>query len=777
MKKFISLLVIISMLAQSTIAFAQNDSNVPADEVSGENNVTVEEIAEDIAEPLTSEASEEITEAVSSVSNEYDEEAEENAYEETTDVSEAYDGEAEENDVPDVFGEIVEDLSDKLSDNIVEEASEETTEEIIEEITESDYEDFEEIIEEEPEPPQKKFMPARKPVTIEMEDGFEFTYDPNQTATLDPSSAFNNKNKDASYSSNLTGEYYDMLGYEGQILYLLLDAFSEPDYLEYQSINIDGKPTMRNVVDETIPVSDLYLDVSVLNRNFNNVVQSFFADKPEKEAWIYTCNVGYNYNAYTNMCNSIRVIFIPFIDIDKNTIEQLESGIEPWMDYMLDGIESYRTDEDKYKFIHDRLCDEISYDYDRLNYGPGTEENFYAHSIYGVIYDKTAVCEGYAEAYKMLCNEAGLPCYCQSGFTPGGEGHEWNIVSPGNSRWYYVDTTWDDSDEINISGYTSTGKVYDSYYRIKYNNFLCGTNVFSTDGHEDYSDIEINANFNIPRGYYSTKLDDTNYFKADGGKVYLEIISGNIGIIGCDPDVTYVDLSVHPMFRNITENSFSDCRKLGVIKIPSTVKTVEPGAFSGCRDLIAVMCERGSAADDPSLYPDGVKIVYGNSLRGIIDVAPPKFTVKGIFGGRNVTFNSDDPDTKVYYTTESRSTLTTDDLCINPGTTVTFNAYYGTLYARAYKYGQWSNPARLILRIPKVNDPTITKLSNGKVKIKTTTPSCIVYYTTDGSVPSASNYAGKFWTSHDVKIPAGKTVKAIAVRSCFSDSKVTTKRV
>jgi hypothetical protein len=157
-----------------------------------------------------------------------------------------------------------------------------------------------------------------------------------------------------------------------------------------------------------------------------------------------------------------------------------------------------------------------------------------------------------------------------------------------------------------------------------------------------------------------------------------------------------------------------------------------------------------------------------------VNVEPASFVVKGIFGGRTVTFNCPTDDAVIYYTTENRSVLKTTDPCVQPGETVTFNAYYGTVYARAYYNGKWSNPSRLILKIPTVNTPTITNLGGNKYKIKTTTPGTIVYYTLDGTTPSATNYAGKFWTSHDVKIPAGKTVKAIAVRTCFSDSQVTT---
>lgn len=159
-------------------------------------------------------------------------------------------------------------------------------------------------------------------------------------------------------------------------------------------------------------------------------------------------------------------------------------------------------------------------------------------------------------------------------------------------------------------------------------------------------------------------------------------------------------------------------------------------------------------------------------LAGAVSIAPPSFVVKGIFGGRTVTFNCSNSDALIYYTTENRSGLKTTDPCVKPGETVTFNAYYGTIYARAYVNGRWSNTSRLILKIPTVNTPNITQTAYNKVKIKTTTPSSIVYYTVDGTTPSATNYAGKFWCSHEVTVPVYSVVRAVAVRNCFSDSDV-----
>lgn len=151
------------------------------------------------------------------------------------------------------------------------------------------------------------------------------------------------------------------------------------------------------------------------------------------------------------------------------------------------------------------------------------------------------------------------------------------------------------------------------------------------------------------------------------------------------------------------------------------------------------------------------------------------FAVKGVFGGRNVTFNSDLKDAKIYYSSTT-STLTTSDKCVNVGETVLFKDFYGTIYARTYKDGQWGNVCRLILRIPVVNTPTISIDNNGYATIRTTTPSSYLYYTTDGSTPSMTNGRGVSSPYIRVYVGKGKTVKAIAVRSCFTNSGVATKK-
>ena len=59
------------------------------------------------------------------------------------------------------------------------------------------------------------------------------------------------------------------------------------------------------------------------------------------------------------------------------------------------------------------------------------------------------VCEGYARAFKVLCDKLDIPCILANGnakSSPNGEGeaHMWNEVGMDDDKWYAVDVTWND---------------------------------------------------------------------------------------------------------------------------------------------------------------------------------------------------------------------------------------------------------------------------------------------------------------------------------------------
>lgn len=113
---------------------------------------------------------------------------------------------------------------------------------------------------------------------------------------------------------------------------------------------------------------------------------------------------------------------------------------------MADAVNDYisraaycKTDLEKILVIHDELIKDCHYD---LDY------NDNAYHAYGIFADKTAVCQGYSQAFYMICGELGIQAdFCESEDI----NHIWNYVCL-DGKWYQIDLTWDDPVIKNSSG-------------------------------------------------------------------------------------------------------------------------------------------------------------------------------------------------------------------------------------------------------------------------------------------------------------------------------------
>ena len=101
------------------------------------------------------------------------------------------------------------------------------------------------------------------------------------------------------------------------------------------------------------------------------------------------------------------------------------------------------SDREKAKAIHDWLCKNVAYDHD--NYVNNTVPDS-SYTIEGPFLYNTSVCKGYAEAFTLMANVAGMQCKTINGTAYNGritDFHAWNKILIDN-EWYYVDVTWDD---------------------------------------------------------------------------------------------------------------------------------------------------------------------------------------------------------------------------------------------------------------------------------------------------------------------------------------------
>ncbi|MCL2754997.1 MAG: hypothetical protein FWD35_04690 [Oscillospiraceae bacterium] len=98
---------------------------------------------------------------------------------------------------------------------------------------------------------------------------------------------------------------------------------------------------------------------------------------------------------------------------------------------------------DRVYALHEYLKANIVYEH-------GYADNPSAFDVYGALIDGRAVCQGYAQAFRLLLHLAGIESVIVTG-RAGGELHAWNLVnyssSSASARWYHVDVTWNDRDD------------------------------------------------------------------------------------------------------------------------------------------------------------------------------------------------------------------------------------------------------------------------------------------------------------------------------------------
>lgn len=128
---------------------------------------------------------------------------------------------------------------------------------------------------------------------------------------------------------------------------------------------------------------------------------------------------------------------------------------------------------EKLKSINDYLANNIVYDSD-VDTNPASND----FDVYGALINGLCVCEGYAEAFKLLCDREGIPCVTVVG-TGGGGAHKWNMVEMEDGEWYTLDSTWNDQDS-----------------NIFYSYFLNGGGTKAPFFHEDVADSTVH----IPSG-------------------------------------------------------------------------------------------------------------------------------------------------------------------------------------------------------------------------------------------------------------------------------------
>lgn len=132
------------------------------------------------------------------------------------------------------------------------------------------------------------------------------------------------------------------------------------------------------------------------------------------------------------------------------------------------GFSDYDEEMEYARNIHDYVACKVTYD--PMGYNPelllGMTRYDDLQEAYNVLGENqnTAVCAGYARAFALICQYAGINCAWVRGNETEESSHAWNVIYPcDGSEPVLVDVTWDDGRSVDTVGQTD---VDDSYFYI-----------------------------------------------------------------------------------------------------------------------------------------------------------------------------------------------------------------------------------------------------------------------------------------------------------------------
>jgi len=141
---------------------------------------------------------------------------------------------------------------------------------------------------------------------------------------------------------------------------------------------------------------------------------------------------------YSYYKDSTLVKLKPVYLFDKNKIRDHLMAMTTRVE-KLTRIAKDKSDWEKEQYIHDFICENVTYD--KL-------QKQYSHEITGPLGNGVGVCEGIAKAVKILCDHLSLPCIVVIS-TNNPEKHikyrhAWNVIQI-NGVWTHLDATFDNS--------------------------------------------------------------------------------------------------------------------------------------------------------------------------------------------------------------------------------------------------------------------------------------------------------------------------------------------
>ena len=273
----------------------------------------------------------------------------------------------------------------------------------------------------------------------------------------------------------------------------------------------------------------------------------------------------------------------------------------------------------------------------------------YNDSAYGLLITNYAICAGFADTVKILCDKAGIPC-----IIAGNNAHAWNYIKMEDGNWYGVDNfgkqiqgrqsmQYDpDSMYIGSPGDFSFPDLSDNDYQYQGDNNDFSINVIENNneiGGEGflYTVNEDSKTCTIT-GYEGTVSDDFAISKTIDGFIVTAI-----GTEAFYRAPIKGKLVIPNSVKEIRPYAFKGCKGITLVEFPKSLEAIGEGAFVGCDSLSGVL-----------VLPESLKNIGNDAFSNCTNIGDtlyiPNETVigEGAFNNCGICEYIIDPDNENY---------------------------------------------------------------------------------------------------------------------------------
>lgn len=162
----------------------------------------------------------------------------------------------------------------------------------------------------------------------------------------------------------------------------------------------------------------------------------------------------FTYVTFKNGDKITAIDFKPEFSMSAKKQKSTQKKIDQSVKKMLKKAPEKGTDFEKVLYVYRKMIQTVDYDSKASD----------SQNIISTFLNHKTVCQGYAYGTQYLLHKLGISCTTIEGTTEG-QNHAWNLVKM-DGDWYYVDTTWGNSQYVSyINGNSSSsGKFIDYYF-------------------------------------------------------------------------------------------------------------------------------------------------------------------------------------------------------------------------------------------------------------------------------------------------------------------------